>query len=45
VGIEKSEDSQKLAELGCDLGQGYLLGKPMTEQELMAMVTAARAAP
>jgi EAL domain-containing protein (putative c-di-GMP-specific phosphodiesterase class I) len=28
--------------LGCDIGQGYLFAKPMTEQELMAMVMAAR---
>jgi EAL domain-containing protein (putative c-di-GMP-specific phosphodiesterase class I) len=42
VGIETSEEAQKLAELGCDLGQGYLFAKPMTEQELMDMVMAAR---
>jgi EAL domain-containing protein (putative c-di-GMP-specific phosphodiesterase class I) len=42
VGIETSEDAQKLAELGCDSGQGYLFAKAMTEQELMAMVMAAR---
>jgi sensor c-di-GMP phosphodiesterase-like protein len=28
--------------LGCDSGQGYLFAKPMTEQELMGMVMAAR---
>jgi len=42
VGIETGEDAQKLADFGCDLGQGHLFAKPMTEQELMAMVTAAR---
>jgi EAL domain-containing protein (putative c-di-GMP-specific phosphodiesterase class I) len=29
-------------EVGCDVGQGYLFAKPMTEQELMAMVMAGR---
>jgi EAL domain-containing protein (putative c-di-GMP-specific phosphodiesterase class I) len=42
VGIETSEDAAALAGLGCDIGQGYLFAKPMTEQELMAMVMAAR---
>lgn len=44
VGIETSEDVRKLVELGCDSGQGYLFAKPMTEQELMGMVMAARSA-
>jgi EAL domain-containing protein (putative c-di-GMP-specific phosphodiesterase class I) len=43
VGIETNEESRKLADLGCDNGQGYLFAKPMTEQELMGMVMAARA--
>jgi EAL domain-containing protein (putative c-di-GMP-specific phosphodiesterase class I) len=42
VGIETSEDAQKLADLGCDSGQGFLFAKPMTEQELMSMVLAGR---
>jgi hypothetical protein len=33
---------QTLLGQGCDLGQGYLFAKPMTTQELMAMVTVAR---
>jgi EAL domain-containing protein (putative c-di-GMP-specific phosphodiesterase class I) len=45
VGIETREDAQALAGLGCDNGQGYLFAKPMTEQELMAMVMAARSQP
>ncbi|HEY6257698.1 MAG TPA: EAL domain-containing protein [Xanthobacteraceae bacterium] len=45
VGIETSEDARALLGLGCDVGQGYLFAKPMTEQELMAMVTLARTAP
>ena len=35
-------DAQKLADLGCDSGQGFLFAKPMTEQELMSMVMAGR---
>jgi EAL domain-containing protein (putative c-di-GMP-specific phosphodiesterase class I) len=42
VGIETREDAQALAGWGCDNGQGYLFAKPMTEQELMAMVMVAR---
>ena len=45
VGVETGEEAGKLAEIGCDSGQGYLFAKPMTEQELMAMVMAARGAP
>jgi EAL domain-containing protein (putative c-di-GMP-specific phosphodiesterase class I) len=43
VGIETAEDAQALVGLGCDLGQGYLFAKPMSVQELMGVVTAARA--
>ena len=42
VGIETSEEAQKLVELGCDIGQGYLFAKALTEQELMDMVMTAR---
>jgi EAL domain-containing protein (putative c-di-GMP-specific phosphodiesterase class I) len=45
VGVETQKDAQVLAGLGCDYGQGYMFAKPMTEQELMAMVMAARSAP
>jgi EAL domain-containing protein (putative c-di-GMP-specific phosphodiesterase class I) len=43
VGIETSDDAQELKALGCDLGQGYLFGRPMTEQQLIAMLTTGRA--
>jgi EAL domain-containing protein (putative c-di-GMP-specific phosphodiesterase class I) len=43
VGIESSEDAQTLLGLGCDVGQGYLFAKPMTQDELMGRVMAARA--
>jgi EAL domain-containing protein (putative c-di-GMP-specific phosphodiesterase class I) len=42
VGIETNEDARQLMDLGCDVGQGYLFAKPMTEQELKAMVMARR---
>lgn len=38
VGIATEDDLQFLTRLGCDLGQGYLLGKPMTAQQLDALV-------
>jgi EAL domain-containing protein (putative c-di-GMP-specific phosphodiesterase class I) len=43
VGIETSEDAKALVELGCDLVQGYMFGKPMTERQLVTMVTTGRA--
>jgi EAL domain-containing protein (putative c-di-GMP-specific phosphodiesterase class I) len=43
VGIETNDDAQALKALGCDLGQGYLFGRPMTEQQLIAMLTTGRA--
>ena len=42
VGIETGEDVQALLGLGCDLGQGYLFARPVTEPELMGMVRASR---
>jgi EAL domain-containing protein (putative c-di-GMP-specific phosphodiesterase class I) len=45
VGIETDEDAQALAGLGCDNGQGYLFAKPMTDEELMAMVMGGRTEP
>jgi EAL domain-containing protein (putative c-di-GMP-specific phosphodiesterase class I) len=45
VGIESSADAQKLADLGCNNGQGYLFAKPMTAQELMTLVMTARNKP
>ena len=43
VGVETSEDSRELVGLGCDIGQGYLFAKPMTEQDLKTQVMAKRA--
>ena len=43
VGIETAADAHVLTELGCDIGQGYLFGKPMTDRQLITMVMAGRA--
>jgi EAL domain-containing protein (putative c-di-GMP-specific phosphodiesterase class I) len=43
VGIETSEDARMLVELGCDLVQGFIFGKPMTDRQLVTMVTTGRA--
>jgi EAL domain-containing protein (putative c-di-GMP-specific phosphodiesterase class I) len=37
-GIESQLQLAQLSHLGCHFGQGYLLGKPLASQELMAMV-------
>ncbi len=39
VGISKETDLRKLAELDCDVGQGFLFGKPMTVEQIDAMIT------
>jgi EAL domain-containing protein (putative c-di-GMP-specific phosphodiesterase class I) len=44
MGIETAEDAQELARLGCDMGQGYRFGRPMTEQQLITMVMTGRSA-
>lgn len=37
-GVETVTQLEALAELGCDVVQGYLIGKPMTEEELLRMM-------
>lgn len=37
-GVEYKEEATKLAELGCDLAQGYYFAKPMPEKELTVFV-------
>jgi EAL domain-containing protein (putative c-di-GMP-specific phosphodiesterase class I) len=43
VGVETDEDAQQLAALDCDIVQGHIFGRPMTDTQLMAMVEAGRA--
>lgn len=38
VGVSTPADLQLLTRLGCDTGQGFLLGKPMTVQQLDGLV-------
>ena len=42
VGIETSADAHELTGMGCDIGQGHLFGKPMTEQGLITMLMRGR---
>lgn len=45
VGIEKAADMVKLAELGCDVGQGFLFGQPMPQEQLVAAMLKRAVAP
>jgi EAL domain-containing protein (putative c-di-GMP-specific phosphodiesterase class I) len=38
VGVSTPADLQLLTQLGCDMGQGFLLGKPMTAPQLDTLV-------
>jgi EAL domain-containing protein (putative c-di-GMP-specific phosphodiesterase class I) len=38
-GIEKGEEAEKLAEIGCDIGQGYLFAKPMPKDVFLAALS------
>jgi EAL domain-containing protein (putative c-di-GMP-specific phosphodiesterase class I) len=38
VGIERAADVLALTSMGCDLGQGYLLGQPMPEERLVSLL-------
>jgi EAL domain-containing protein (putative c-di-GMP-specific phosphodiesterase class I) len=44
IGLEKASDVMALVSMGCDLGQGYLLGQPMPEERFIALLKQ-RAAP
>ncbi len=37
-GIEKQTQLQRLQELGCDIGQGYLLGRPVPIEQVQAVI-------
>jgi len=38
VGIEKASDALALISMGCDVGQGFLLGQPMPEERFISLV-------
>jgi EAL domain-containing protein (putative c-di-GMP-specific phosphodiesterase class I)/CheY-like chemotaxis protein len=38
VGIEKASDAVALTSMGCDIGQGFLLGLPMPEERFMSLL-------
>ena len=44
IGIEKASDAMALVSMGCDCGQGFLLGQPMPEERFMSLLRQ-RAAP
>lgn len=41
VGISAEADLRHIAQFGCDMGQGYLLGKPMDRQQMDSVVSEA----
>ncbi len=38
IGIEKASDVLALVAMGCDYGQGFLLGQPMPEERFMSLL-------
>jgi EAL domain-containing protein (putative c-di-GMP-specific phosphodiesterase class I) len=38
VGIERASDALALVSMGCDYGQGFLLGQPMPEERFVALL-------
>jgi EAL domain-containing protein (putative c-di-GMP-specific phosphodiesterase class I)/CheY-like chemotaxis protein len=38
VGIEKASDAMALVSMGCDYGQGFLLGQPMPDDRLISLL-------
>ena len=38
VGIEQSSEMKTLQELRCDIGQGYLFGRPMSEERFLMLL-------
>jgi EAL domain-containing protein (putative c-di-GMP-specific phosphodiesterase class I)/CheY-like chemotaxis protein len=38
MGIEKASDALALVSMGCDIGQGFLLGQPMPEERFVSLL-------
>jgi EAL domain-containing protein (putative c-di-GMP-specific phosphodiesterase class I) len=38
VGVEKASDAVALISMGCDFGQGFLLGQPMPEERFLSLL-------
>ena len=38
IGIEKASDAMALVSMGCDYGQGFLLGQPMREERFVSLL-------
>jgi EAL domain-containing protein (putative c-di-GMP-specific phosphodiesterase class I) len=38
IGIEKASDAMALTSMGCDIGQGFLLGQPMPEDRFVSLL-------
>jgi len=38
MGIEKAGDAMALVSMGCDYGQGFLLGQPMPEERFISLL-------
>ena len=38
MGIEKAADAIALVSMGCDFGQGFLLGQPMPEERFISLL-------
>ena len=38
IGIEKAADALALTSMGCDVGQGFLLGQPMPEERFLSLL-------
>jgi len=38
IGIERASDAMALVGMGCDYGQGFLLGQPMPEERFIALL-------
>jgi EAL domain-containing protein (putative c-di-GMP-specific phosphodiesterase class I) len=38
IGIEKAADALALVSMGCDVGQGFLLGQPMPEERFVSLL-------